>query len=565
MRTPVKHLADLIMAVFAVAVCQAFITGVSAAPVAAGKILNRIPADAQWFVVANDIGRLNQQLTQMVHAVPLPQSPNALARLATALNLNLHAMDLHGTVVLIQMPYKNPQPGTIPAPHVYLLPSTHVRHLFSNARFTRHRGGIFQLHFNNGSTVWAAQRGRFVVRARSRRTLKAFLAARKFWTGKLYPAEVAAIRRSGICMLFNARATRKFTMQSIGGLIDQLKNQIAQSKTSELPMLPFVYALYAEGDLVEQTNVVLLVAHPHSYGLSLQAFINFQKHSAAAALLPSFPILGDHPLVGLPNTPFTIAGAMATTPRALRVWFESLNSFTSKEDPTMGHSQSAFLKPWLATLRGLPHPVTRSLVMLPINIHNPPIFRAISISTSADMANHFPAHQHNLLALAQSCTAMMKAKGLYLQPLQAKSARTIAGVPFSTFTISMAPGKPGAPGGFYQRQARKMERLLMLGARGLHVESGLLGHHLISGANVKSALLAATVANVKQNHDPLDNAPAVRAMRKYMPGKCFFVALSPWVAVGAQSRGPVLHIKAYVPAASLRYGAGLIMLEMLHG
>ncbi len=564
MRTPVRHFADLMMAVFAVTVCLASVGGVNAAPRPVGKILDRIPADAQWFVVANDIGRLNQQLARTERAVPLPESPDALAGFVTALKLNIHALDLHGTVALIQMPHKNPQPGTIPWSHVYLLPSTHLRHLFRQAQLKRHRGAIFELRRNSVITAWAAQSGPYVVRARSRRTLKAFLAARKFWTGKLSAAEVAALRHPGICMLFNARATRKFSMQTIDRVIDHIKTQIAQSKKSELQTLPFVYALYAEGNLVEQTNAVLLVAHPHSHGISIQAFINFQKHSATADFLPAFPVLGARPLAGLPDTQFTFAGAMVTNPKALRTWCKTFNAYTSKTDPAMGRSQSDFLKPWLATLRGLSHPVTRSLEILPVNMNKPPVFRAVSISTSADMANHFAAHQHNLLTLAQSWTAMMKTKGLHLKPMQTESALAIAGVPFSTFTISMAPMKPGAPGGFYQQKARHLERVVMIGAHGLHVESGLLGHHLISGANVESTLLAATVADVQKNHDPLDSAPVVRAMRKYMLEKCFFVAFSQWFAISAQSRGPVLRLKAYVPVASLQHIGGLMMLGMMH-
>ncbi len=563
MRTLLRHLFNLVVAAFAMTVCQAFVAGVRAAPDAGGKILNLIPADAQWFLVANDIGRLNQRLARMERAVPLPQSPDALTGFVSALQLNFHAMDLHGTVVLVQMPYKNPQPGTIPAPHVYLLPSTHLRHLFRHEQLTRHRGGIFQLRSNNVITAWAVQSGPYVVRARSRRTLKAFLAARKFWTGKLSAAEVAALRQPGICVLDNVRAGRQYTIQSIDRFIDSLNVQFARSKNRRQQMLPFVCALYAAIDLIEQAKIVLLVAHPHSHGISVQAFINFQKHSATADFVPACPVLGARPLAGLPDTQFTVAGAMATNPQALRRWCQSFDDFISKADPALGHSQSAFLKPWLATLRGLTHPITRSLEMLPVNMNKPPVFRAVSISTSADMANHFAAHQHNLLALAQSWTAMMKSNGMYLKPLQSKSARTIAGVPFSTFTIRMAPVKPGAPVGFTQKELRHLEQVVTIGANGLDVESGLVGHHLISGANVENTLLAATVANVQNNHDPLDRAPVVRAMRKYMLEKCFFVAFSPWFAISAQSRGPVLRVKAYIPAASLKYLGAIMLLEMM--
>ncbi len=564
MLTHPRRLFRTFPAVLAFAACLGSVCGAkAAAPGAGGKILNRIPADAQWFVVANDIGRMDHQFIQIEHTWRLPLGPGPIAALVEAMNLNRHALDIHGSAALIQMPSKNRQPAAMAASCVYLIPCTHLKHLFLNNRLSRHRGGLFRLMRGNSLIAWVAQRGRYVVGAPGRRTLKAYLAAADSWTDKLSTSEVVALGQPGICVLFNAAATGKFSVQSADGVIDRLKTQIAISKKSKILILPFVYALYAESDLVEQTNAVLLVARPHSHGLSFHAFINFQKHSAAAALLPSFPMLGARPLAGLPDTRFTVAGAMATNPQALRAWFESFNSYTSKADPAMGHSQSEFLKPWLAALRGLSHPVTRSLVMLPINMNKPPVFHAVSISTSADMANHFRAHQHNLLALAKSCTAMMKAKGLQLKSFQAKSARNIAGVPFSTFTIRMAPMKPGVPGGFYRRNAQKMERVVVIGTHGLHVESGLLGHHLISGANVKSTVLAATVANLRNNLDPLDRAPAVRAMRKYMLEKYFFVAFSPWVAISARGRGPVLHVKAYVPAASLEYLTRMIRMRML--
>jgi hypothetical protein len=488
--------------------------GMARASLGAGTIANSVPAACRTAIVFHNLQAIDRKVIHLETRLNLPVNQDPLQSMETALGLQGDLNETGSAAIVFLAP--SPRHHASGAQSVvFMMPCAKIAAAQASLHAGKPLQGIAKGTSPDGSPVYLARRGGYLLMSPARGVLHEFLAYKRKLSVALPAVYRREIVRNDISVYVNMPALRSAAQSSLRSAFRQMiqtqRSLNLKAAASAGVILRLEKRILTQ--FLADSSCSLIALRISRGGVTLQALSDLQSGTPLAKLLEAQPALPLHPLTGLPNHNYLAAMSYALNGQAVASWLNSLktiakNKYAASTAPGNGFNRI------LATYRRMVAGTRGSrAIFLALARTGGPLLRGVSVYN----CRNAPQMMLSVQKQFDLFNPVFHTAGLafHITP----NALAIGGVRFTRIVVALPPTTSA------DSAAISKIMKIYFGGNSMTAYIGAVGKtNVLEGLGVSKSQLKQAVAAIRHGADSLDRRPSIQALRRHVLPKPNLVA-----------------------------------------